>query len=125
MKSMKSRLVLAAILSLASAGAFGAPAPSSAARADVTSSPVNIASLPADLGALIPQGAVTLTPTATLTATPSASASPTVLTTIVGGGGSPVPPGPPPGTVPTLSAGMLTLLALGLATVAVLLIRRV
>ncbi|HEU5250000.1 MAG TPA: hypothetical protein VFW15_08430, partial [Thermoanaerobaculia bacterium] len=74
-----------------------------------------------------PQGAVTPTPTATLTSTPSASASPTLTATF------PPPPGPPTstagggpplGTIPTLSFGMLMLLALGLATVAVLLIRR-
>ena len=60
-----------------------------------------------------PQGAVT--PTPTLTPTLLATSTPTV----VGGGG------PAPGTVPTLSPGMLALLAIGLAAVAVLLIRRV
>jgi hypothetical protein len=70
-----------------------------------------------------PQGVVTPTPTPTLTSTPSASASPTLTATV-----PPAPPptggGPPLGTIPTLSFGMLMLLALGLATVAVLLIRR-
>jgi hypothetical protein len=104
---MRGRFVPAIIFGLVSSSAFGAPVTFGAAGADPS------------IQGVLPQGAVTLTPTATLTSIPSASASPTVLTTIVGGGGS-----PPPGTVPTLSAGMLTLLALGLATVAVLLIRR-
>jgi hypothetical protein len=51
---------------------------------------------------------VTSTPTLAPTSTP----------TVVGGGG------PAPGTIPTLSPGMLVSLAIGLAAVAVLLIRR-
>lgn len=112
---MRGRFVLAIIFGLVSSSAFGAPVTFGAAGADPS------------IQGVLPQGAVTLTPTATLTSIPSASASPTVLTTIVGGGGGTGSGGggsPPPGTVPTLSAGMLTLLALGLATVAVLLIRR-
>lgn len=67
-----------------------------------------------------PQGAVTPTPTATPTdtATPTPTSTATPTPTVIGGGG------PPPGPVPTLSPGMLALLAIGLATVAVLLIRR-
>jgi hypothetical protein len=78
-----------------------------------------------------PQGGATPTPTvtltstasptptlaATLTSTPNASASPTLTATTNGGG-------PASGTIPTLSPGMLALLVVGLATVAVLLIRR-
>ncbi len=67
-----------------------------------------------------------VTPTPTVTATPSATATttatpttvaPTATPTIIGGG-------PAPGTVPTLSASMLALLAVALAATAVLLIRR-
>ena len=60
----------------------------------------------------------TPTPTATVTATPTLA--PTLTPTVVGAGG-----GPPLGTIPTLSPGMLALLAIGLGAVAVLLIRRV
>lgn len=76
-----------------------------------------------------PQGAVTPTPTATqtststptptVTATATVTSTPTSTPTVVGGGG------PVPGTIPTLSPGMLALLAIGLGAVAVLLIRRV
>lgn len=72
-----------------------------------------------------PQGLVTPTPTvtrtATATATPTATpttVAPTATPTIIGGGG------PAPGTIPTLSAGMLALLAAALGATAVLLIRR-
>jgi hypothetical protein len=109
---MRRRLVLASILALVCAKAFGAPVTSDVARSR------------ADLAALIPQGAVTLTPTATLTAIPTASASPTFTPQGGSGGGPGGGGGPAPGTIPTLSAGMLLLLALGLATVAILLIRR-
>lgn len=102
---MRRRLVLASILALVGAKAFGAPVMSDVARSR------------ADLMTLIPQGAVTLTPTATLTAIPSPSASPTFTFT-------PQPGGPGGSTIPTLSAGMLSLLAVSLATVAILLIRR-
>ena len=68
-----------------------------------------------------PQGAVT--PTATATATPTgtllATSTPTATPTVISGGG-----GPPLGTIPTLSPGVLALLAIGLAAVAILLIRR-
>ena len=91
-----------------------------------------------------PQGAVTPTPTATptpttpppttttptttptllATSTPTPTATPTLAPsstpTVISGGG-----GPPLGTIPTLSPGMLALLALGLGAAAVLLIRRV
>jgi hypothetical protein len=102
---MRRGFALAAIFGLISSSAFGA------AGADPSSQPV-------------PQGVVTLTPTATLTATPSASASPTFTPQAGsgdgggGGGGAPAP------TVPTLSPGMLALLALGLATFAILRIQR-
>jgi hypothetical protein len=114
---MRSRLVLAALFGLVSSSAFGA------------SAAVRAAGPRADLGTLIPQGAVTLTPTATLTAVPTASASPTFTpqpgSGDGGGGGGPGGGGgSPSANVPTLSAGMLALLALGLATFAVLLIRR-
>lgn len=79
-----------------------------------------------------PQGGATPTPTATLTSTasptptltatltstPNASASPTLTATANSGGPA------APGTIPTLSPGMLALLVVGLATVAILLIRR-
>src|SRR5687768_13347410 len=80
-----------------------------------------------------PQGAgVTPTPiptlTATATATPTTSpptltptpttVPPTFTPTAIGGGG------PAPGSIPTLSPGMLALLGLALAVVSVLLIRR-
>jgi hypothetical protein len=60
------------------------------------------------------------TPTATSTATPTPTASSTATPTVVGGGG-----GPAPGSIPTLSAGMLAALALGLAAMGLLLVRRV
>lgn len=106
---MRRRLVLASILALVCAKAFGAPVTSDVVRSR------------ADLMALIPQGAVTHTPTATLTAIPSPSASPTITFTPPPGG-----PGGPGGDspIPTLSAGMLSLLAVCLAAVAILLIRR-
>jgi hypothetical protein len=76
-------------------------------------------------------GGPTFTPTATPTVTvpgATATSTPTVTTvppsataTVIGGGGG---PGPPPGTIPTLSAGMLALLAVALAGAAMLLIRR-
>lgn len=91
-----------------------------------------------------PQGAVTPTPTATVTSTPAgiatstptstptpsatstptftptlaATSTPTSTPTVIGGGT------PPIGTIPTLSPGMLALLGIALAAVAVLLIRR-
>ncbi|HEX9093747.1 MAG TPA: hypothetical protein VF902_07165 [Coriobacteriia bacterium] len=105
---MRRRLVLASTLALVCAKAFGAPVTSDMARSR------------ADLMTLIPQGAVTLTPTATLTAIPSPSASPTFTFTPQPGTGD----GGGSARIPTLSAGMLSLLALGLATVAILLIRR-
>ena len=66
----------------------------------------------------------TTTPTlvATATPTPTATSTPTLApssTPTVGSGG-----GPPLGTIPTLSPGMLALLAIGLGAGAVLLIRR-
>jgi len=90
-----------------------------------------------------PQGAVTPTPTgtpntptptltptttpttlasSTPTATPTASSTPTLVPTltptVITGGG------PPLGTIPTLSPGMLALLAIGLGAAALLLMRR-
>jgi hypothetical protein len=59
----------------------------------------------------------TSTPSTTVTSTPTLVATSTP--TVVGGGG-----GPPPGTIPMLSPGMLASLAIGLAAIAVLLIRR-
>ena len=59
----------------------------------------------------------TSTPSATVTATPTLVSTSTP--TVVGGGGS-----PPIGTIPMLSPGMLASLAIGLAAIAVLLIRR-
>ena len=99
---MRNRLALAAIFGLVSSSALGM-----------------------DLSVVQPQGVVTLTPTATLTSTPSASASPTLtftagVPTVTGSGGG----GIPSPSVPTLSPGMLALLGLGLATFAILRIRR-
>jgi hypothetical protein len=105
---MRGRFILAMIFGLVSASAFGGAVTFGAARADHSS-----------IQGASPQGVVTFTPTVTLTSIPSASASPTFTPQGGSGGG-----GSPGATVPTLSAGMLTLLALGLATVAVLLIRR-
>jgi hypothetical protein len=78
----------------------------------------------------------TATPTPSLTATPTPTATPTTTVpavatatpttipptptaTVIGGGGV-----PPLGSIPTLSGGMLALLALGLAAAAMALIRR-
>jgi hypothetical protein len=61
----------------------------------------------------------TATPTATATVTATPTLAPTLTPTVVSGGG-----GPPLGTIPTLSPGMLALLAIGLGAGAVLLIRR-
>jgi hypothetical protein len=61
-------------------------------------------------------GGPTLTPTASPTPLP-----PSATPTIIGGGGGPAPP---PGTIPTLSGAMLALLAVTLAGIALLLIRR-
>ena len=60
-----------------------------------------------------PQGGVAPTPTATPTTVP-----PTSTPTVTGGGN------PPLGSVPTLSPGMLALLAIALAAISVLLVRR-
>jgi hypothetical protein len=46
---------------------------------------------------------------------------PSATPTIIGGGGGPAPP---LGTIPTLSGAMLSLLAVALAGIALLLIRR-
>jgi mucin-19 len=62
-------------------------------------------------------GTPTSTPTSTSTRTPT-SVPPTSTPTIVGGGG------PAPGSIPTLSGGMLALLAVALAATAILLVRR-
>jgi CSLREA domain-containing protein len=61
----------------------------------------------------ITPGGPTFTPTATSTSVP-----PSATSTVVGGGG------PAPGDIPTLSGGMLALLAVALAGIALLLIRR-
>ena len=65
-----------------------------------------------------PTGTPNSTPTSAVTATPTSTATATVTPTFTGGSG------PPIGTIPTLSFGMLALLAFALATIAVLLIRR-
>jgi hypothetical protein len=57
-------------------------------------------------------------PTLTATATPT-TIPPSATATVIGGGGV-----PPLGSIPTLSGGMLALLALGLAAAALALIRR-
>ena len=64
-----------------------------------------------------PTGSPTSTPTSTSTRTPT-TVPPTSTPTIVGGGG------PAPGSIPTLSGGMLALLAVALAATAILLVRR-
>jgi hypothetical protein len=51
----------------------------------------------------------------------SSSAPPTATATVIGGGGGPAPP---LGSIPTLSGTALALLALAIAGVALLLIRR-
>jgi hypothetical protein len=61
----------------------------------------------------------TLTPTATATVTATPTLAPTLTPTLIFGGG-----GPPLGTIPTLSPGMLALLAIGLGAAALLLMRR-
>jgi hypothetical protein len=58
------------------------------------------------------------TPTATPTATSTPTLVPTLTPTVITGGG------PPLGTIPTLSPGMLGLLAIGLGAAALLLMRR-
>ncbi len=58
------------------------------------------------------------TPTATPTATSTPTLVPTLTPTVITGGG------PPLGTIPTLSPGMLALLAIGLGAAALLLMRR-
>jgi CSLREA domain-containing protein len=72
---------------------------------------------------LTPTATATTTSTPTVTVTPGGPTStpiaPTSTPTIIGGGG-----GPAPGNIPTLSGGMLALLAVTLAGVALLLIRR-
>jgi hypothetical protein len=74
---------------------------------------------PTATATLTPTLLATSTPTATATVTSTPKLAPTSTPTVVGGGG------PAPGTIPTLSPGMLVALAIGLAAVAVLLIRRV
>jgi hypothetical protein len=80
-----------------------------------TSTPTAATATPTATATSTPTAA-TATPTATATSTPTAA---TATPTVIGGGG-----GPAPDNVPTLSAGMLALLAIGLAAAAVLLIRR-
>jgi hypothetical protein len=74
---------------------------------------------PTSTPTVTPTGIATGTPTSTPTSTPTGTATAAATPTVVGGGG-----GPAPGTVPTLSPGMLALLGIGLAAVALLLIRR-
>ncbi len=84
-----------------------------------TATPTNTAATtPINTATPTPTNTATPTPTNTATPTPTSIAA-TATPTLVGGGG-----GPAPGAVPTLSAGMLALLALALAAVALLLIRR-
>ena len=70
-----------------------------------------------------PTSTLTATTTPTSTQTATVTSTPTVVATstptVVGGGG-----GPPPGTIPMLSPGLLASLAIALAAIAVLLIRR-
>jgi hypothetical protein len=74
---------------------------------------------PTLLATSTPTPTPTATPTLLATSTPTPTLAATSTPTVVGGGG-----GPPPGTVPMLSPGMLALLAIGLGTGAILLIRR-
>jgi hypothetical protein len=90
----------------------GAVTPTPTATETSTTTPTATATLTPTLHA-------TSTPTATATVTSTPKLAPTSTPTVVGGGG------PAPGTIPTLSPGMLVALAIGLAAVAVLLIRRV
>ena len=80
---------------------------------------------PANSPTNTPTATPTNTPTNTPTTTPTIPATPTPTTvpptstpTIVGGSG------PAPGSIPTLSPGMLALLAIALAATAILLVRR-
>jgi hypothetical protein len=114
---------------------IGTPTPTATATATstaiVTPTPTSTATpTPTSTGTTTATPTATPTPTSTgtATATPTATtATPTVTTTaiatatptVVGGGG-----GPAPGTIPTLSPGMLAALALGLAAIGLLLIRR-
>jgi hypothetical protein len=66
-----------------------------------------------------PTATLTPTATATATATSTPTLAPTLTPTLITGGG-----GPPLGTIPTLSPGMLALLAIGLGAAALLLMRR-
>jgi CSLREA domain-containing protein len=96
-----------------------------------TLTPTSTPSLTATPTLTITPGGPTLTPTSTPTRTntpggPTSTATatatsvpPSATATIIGGGGV-----PPLGSIPTLSGGMLALLALGLAAAAILFIRR-
>ena len=86
--------------------------------ATVTSTPAGVATA---TPTLTPTETPTLVVTSTPTSTPTlaATSTPTATPTVIGGGGT-----PPPGTIPTLSPGVLALLGIALAAVAVLLIRR-
>ena len=83
----------------------------------VLSSCLVVAGQPTTTATSTPTNTPTSTPTGTSTRTPT-TVPPTSTPTIVGGGG------PAPGSIPTLSAGMLALLAVALAATAILLVRR-
>jgi uncharacterized repeat protein (TIGR01451 family) len=83
----------------------------------VLSSCLVVAGQPTATATSTPTNTPTGTPTSTSTRTPT-TVPPTSTPTIVGGGG------PAPGSIPTLSGGMLALLAVVLAATAILLVRR-
>jgi hypothetical protein len=108
----------------------GDPAAFTNGSGNVTVTNVINGVLPSCLMVLVPTNTPTNTPTSTPTGvptnTPTNTPTPTATTvppsatpTVVGGGG-----GPAPGTIPTLSPGMLGVLAVALATLAIVLMRR-
>ena len=84
-----------------------------------TPNPTPITSTPTVTTTATATPTATSTPTATATVTATPTLAPTLTPTLISGGG-----GPPLGTIPTLSPGMLALLAIGLGAAALLLMRR-
>ena len=94
------------------------PIPTPITNTPTVTTPTPTATLtPTLLATSTPTSTPTVTPTATVTSTPTLA--PTLTPTVIAGGG-----GPPLGTIPTLSPGMLALLAIGLGAAALLLMRR-
>jgi hypothetical protein len=84
----------------------------------VTPTPTGTPNTPTPTPTMTPTTLVSSTPTATPTASSTPTLVPTLTPTVITGGG------PPLGTIPTLSPGMLALLAIGLGAAALLLMRR-